>query len=114
MTTFRILLALMCITITAYTVAVGTHHGWNFASIFFNDIAAVNWAGQFNLDFSCLLLLTGLWIAWRSRFSFIGIAAGAFTLIGGVPFVCVYVLALSFRKNASIQQLLTGEHGISS
>jgi len=29
----------------------------------------MQWPGQFNLDFMCMLLLAGLWVSWRHRFS---------------------------------------------
>lgn len=52
-----------------YTVAIaadtGALRGWNFMPVFFRDIIALTWPGQFNLDFSCLLSLSGLWLAWR-------------------------------------------------
>ena len=37
---------------------------------------AMTWAGQFNMDFTCFLLLSGLWLAWRHAFSPSGIVLG--------------------------------------
>ncbi|CAN5810072.1 hypothetical protein BH11PSE8_BH11PSE8_33710 [soil metagenome] len=44
--------------------------------VFVEDIFAMTWRGQFNVDFTCLLLLSGLWLAWRHRRSSVGIVLG--------------------------------------
>ena len=66
----------MIVVLFAYTGIVGIRHGWNLFAIFFGDIAAMTWPGQFNLDFTCLLMFTGLWLAWRHHFSPAGLALG--------------------------------------
>lgn len=67
MTLFRILLALMFVALSGYTAVVVAHHGLDLFSVFFGDIAKLMWPGQFNLDFMCLLLLSGLWVSYRHR-----------------------------------------------
>jgi hypothetical protein len=69
MTAFRILLVAMITVIFIYTGAVGLRHGWDLFPIFFGDILALTWPGQFNVDFTCLLLFSGLWLGWRNHFS---------------------------------------------
>ena len=64
---FRVLLVLMLLAILAYTGVVIAHHGAGFLPVFVGDLIALNWAGQFNLDFLCLLLLCAIWVAWRHR-----------------------------------------------
>jgi len=107
MKAFRFFLVAVIATMLVYTVKVGHNHGWSLFPIFFGDIAAMNWAGQFNLDFSFFLIFTGLWIAWRNNFNLIGIGLGLFTLVGGIPFVSTYLLILSF-KSKSIKEILIG------
>jgi hypothetical protein len=63
MTSFRILLVAMISVIVAYTGAVGMTHGWDLFPVFIGDILAMTWPGQFNVDFSCFLLFSGLWLA---------------------------------------------------
>ncbi len=89
---------------------VGNNHGWNLFPVFFRDMMEMNWAGQFNLDFSFFLIFTGLWIAWHNQFTFKGIAFCLFTLIGGIPFVCAYLFILSLRENSSIKEILIGNN----
>lgn len=107
MKAFRFFLVAAIATMLVYTATVGNNHGWNIFPLFFGDIAAMNWAGQFNLDFSLLLVLTGLWIAWRNNYNPIGIGLGLFTLVGGTPFVSTYLLILSF-KSSSFKEVLIG------
>ena len=108
---FRFLLIAMFLTILIYTIGVVSVHGWNFLSVFLADITAVNWAGQFNLDFALFVALVGLWIAWRNKFSLLGIGLGLFTYVGGMHFLAAYLLFLSFRpSNRSIKDVLIGEN----
>jgi hypothetical protein len=110
MKAFRFFLIIVFITVLVYTFNVGNTQGWNFFSPFMNDILAMNWAGQFNVDFSFFLVFTGLWIAWRNKFNATGIALGLFTLVGGIPFVSVYLFILSLRANTTIKEMLVGEN----
>ena len=109
MIAFRLLLISMIGTVLVYTGFVISAHGWGFLPIFFGDMAAMTWAGQFNLDFSCFLLLSGLWLAWRNHFTAVGLALGAFALVGGAPFVAAYLLITSIQVNGDIKVLLLGQ-----
>jgi hypothetical protein len=110
MKAFRIFLVTVFLTVVVYTFMVGSKHGWSLFSPFFGDIMAMNWAGQFNLDFSFFLLFVGLWIAWRNKFSTTGIALGLFTLVGGIPFVSAYLFLLSLKANTGIKEILVGKN----
>ena len=68
MIAFRVLLASIVGMVLVYTGLVGATQGWNFMPVFFEDIIAMTWPGQFNLDFSCLLILSGLWLACATSF----------------------------------------------
>ncbi len=110
MNAFRFFLVAVFATVIFYTFIVGSNHGWNIFSPFFGDIAAMNWAGQFNLDFSFFLIFTGLWMAWRNQFNASGIAMGLFTLVAGIPFVSAYLFVLSLKPNVGIKELLIGKN----
>ncbi len=60
MTGFRTVLVAIFVIIAGYTLVVGAAHGWNLIPTFFTAIGAMSWQGQFNVDFSCLLILSGL------------------------------------------------------
>ena len=68
MVLFRALLLLMLIVLAVYTGVVVVEYGLILLNVFFRDIAALGWPGQFNLDFMMMLMLSGLWVAWRHRF----------------------------------------------
>lgn len=57
---FGSLLGLMFGVLLVYTGTVGAMQGWVLFSVFVRDISAMNWPGQFNLDFACFLLLASV------------------------------------------------------
>ena len=109
MTLFRMLLALMFVAISGYTAVVVAHHGVELFPVFFGDMAKLMWPGQFNLDFMCLLLLSGLWVSYRHRFRSIGLLLGLGAFVGGVSFLSVYLLIESFRTRGDLRTLLLGQ-----
>lgn len=109
MPAFRCLLVLMIGVVLVYTGLVGTMHGWNLLPIFFGDIAAMNWPGQFNLDFSCLLVFSGLWLAWRNHFSPAAIALGLLGAVGGTLVLAPYLLFASLQAKGDVRVLLLGK-----
>ena len=108
MTFFRIILALLTINIVVYTLFVGMEHGWNLLPIFFADIAAMTWPGQFNVDFMSFLVLSGLWTMWRNEFSPAGIALGVVAFFGGMLFLGLYLLYLTFQTGGDMRQIILG------
>lgn len=106
---FRILLMIISISILTITSIVGYRHGWNLFPVFFGEIAALTWSGQFNFDFSCFLLLNALWIAWRNNYSIKGIILSIIGFVGGIMFLAPYLLILSF-KSENIKELLCGKN----
>ena len=111
MNAFRALMVVLFAVIVIYTVLVIAEHGMDFLSLFFDDMAAMTWNGQFNLDFMGFLALSALWVAWRNGFSPVGLllAVGAFFL--GVPFLTMYLLVLSVRTDGDAARMLLGDKG---
>ncbi|TFU06347.1 hypothetical protein EUV02_04970 [Polymorphobacter arshaanensis] len=109
MSPLRLYLAACIIGIAAYTSVVIANHGMGLMPIFFGDIAAMTWPGQFNLDFLGFLLLSGLWVSWRHQFSPGGLALGLIAVFGGTPFLSAYLLFHSFKTKGDIKALLLGE-----
>lgn len=109
MNVFRIILLLMTIAILTITLIVGLNHGWDLLTIFFSDIIALTWPGQFNFDFMCFLILSGLWVAWRNDFSTGGFALGLLASVAGIMFLAPYLLFLSYRSEGDMKVILLGE-----
>lgn len=109
MNAFRVFLAIVFATIAGYTGVVVAHHGLGLFPVFFGDMAKLGWAGQFNLDFTCMLLLSGLWVSFRHRFTAAGVLLGLCAVVGGATFLSVYLLAESLRVKGDVASLLMGE-----
>lgn len=109
MALFRAYLVVVLAILTAYTLVVGWNHGWNLLPVFFSDLAAMTWPGQFNLDFMTFLGLSALWVAWRHGFSAVGIALGVVAFCGGMMFLAPYLLWASARAGRDARILLMGE-----
>lgn len=114
MKAFRIFLVIIILAVGAYTGVVVADHGVNLFPIFFGDMARMAWPGQFNLDFMCLLMLSGLWVAWRHGFSGGGIALGVAAFLLGAPFLSAYLLVASFQVKGDVQALLLGAGRVSA
>ena len=106
MTALRIVLVAIFATILIYTVQVIAAEGWNLMPVFFGDIAAMRWPGQFNLDFLCMLTLSALWLAWRHGFTATAWLIGLAGLFGGAFFLSGYLLVASRRARDPIALLL--------
>lgn len=109
MRAFRIFLVSVLGSLTIYTLVVGAGNGWNLLPLFFSDIVALTWSGQFNLDFTTFLVLSGLWIAWRHGFSAVGVALGVIGLFGGMMFLAPYLLIASYLAKGDAKVLLLGK-----
>lgn len=108
MLAFRVFLASIFIVIAVYTVVVIGEHGMGLIPIFFGDIAKMGWPGQFNLDFTGFLLLSGFWMAWRHEFSGAGLVLGVMGVFLGAPMLTAYLLIASTRVNGDVPALLLG------
>lgn len=102
------IVAFLCLAL--YTLKVGMGHGWDLASVFLTDLTAFNWSGQFNLDFLTYLWLSALWLAWRHNFSPAGIVLALVASVGGMLFLAIYLLVVSFRADGDLKVVLLGEH----
>lgn len=109
MKAFRAYLVIIILCLGTYTVIVGLNHRWRLLPIFFGDMAAMTWPGQFNSDFMTFLLLSGLWLAWRHQFSVSGICLGVLGVFGGMMTLAPYLLHASFHANGDVTILLLGK-----
>ncbi|MBO6505482.1 MAG: hypothetical protein JJ850_08810 [Kordiimonadaceae bacterium] len=105
---FRLILIAMIINIIGYTALTGLVHGWDLMPVFFGDIGKVNWPGQFNTDFLSMLLLSAGWTMWRNNFSLLGIGLGVLALFGGIMFLAVYLLVLTYKTDGDMKRILLG------
>ena len=114
MALFRVYLVAVLALLAAYTLVVGLEHGWNLLPVFFAQITAVDWPGQFNLDFMTFLGLSAIWVAWRHHFSGAGLALGVLAFFGGMMFLAPYLLWASTKAGGDVRVLLLGSVRASS
>ena len=109
MTVFRIILIALLAFLSIYTAVVVMNHGFNFLPTAFGDMFAMTWQKQFNIDFLTFLVLSAIWTAWRHQFSPVGLALGVVAFFGGMIFLTVYLLIVSFQVNGDVKALLLGK-----
>ncbi|KTE42366.1 hypothetical protein ATE62_04910 [Sphingopyxis sp. HIX] len=105
---FRAFLITCTLSILIYTAVTISAHGWNLLPIFFGDMAAMSWPGQFNFDFFTFLLLSGIWTAWRNDFTLGAFALGLVAMLGGMLFLSAYLTLLSFRHGGDVDAIILG------
>lgn len=91
-----------------YTFLAFKNEGANLFGVFLDNIQALNWNGQFNLDFACYLTLSGLWIMWRNKFSVSSIVFGLVAMILGIIVFAPYILSLLIREKGNLKSVLIG------
>ena len=108
MLAFRTFLVAFWLILIVYTLMVIGTHGLNLFHAFFGDMAAMAWSGQFNLDFMGFLLLSGIWVAWRNRFSVTGLLLALLAVFGGITVLMPYLLYLSYAARGDMREVLLG------
>ena len=108
MVIFRSLLVFLFLYLAIYTALVIANEGWNLFPIFFGDMGAMAWPGQFNTDFIGFLVLSASWLAWRNEFSSSGLVLAVCGFFGGIMFLALYLFIMSYRVNGDMAELLLG------
>jgi hypothetical protein len=114
MTAFRTLLISMFLALLGYTAVVIGQQGFGLLAVFIGNLQQLNWSGQFNLDFSFMLMISALWVMWRHQFSGVGVMLGLAALVGGVLFLSTYLFIQSFRLNGKMVPLLIGPQRVAA
>jgi hypothetical protein len=105
----RTLLITILVVLVGYTGLVIANHGWNLLPVFFGDIAVMGWPGQFNLDFSFMLVFSALWVAWRNRFTPAGLGLAVLAAFFGSLFLSIYLLVLTTRTKGDMRAVMIGD-----
>ncbi|GAB2521482.1 hypothetical protein [Spirosoma aerophilum] len=105
----RFLLFVQTIALLVYTYLAFQNEGATLFQLFLANIASLTWNGQFNLDFSCYLALSGLWIMWRNKFAPAAIVLGLAAMILGILAFAPYLLYLLTKENGDLKKVLIGD-----
>lgn len=104
----QILLASQTILVLTYSVLAFKNEGSDLLNLFTTNIQNLGWNGQFNLDFSCYLLLSALWIMWRNKFNPSSILFGIVASIVGIMAFAPYLLYLLIQEKGDLKKVLIG------
>lgn len=110
MNQIRNALIVMTVAIVFLTITAMIDGGLNLITPFFEPIIAMTWQGQFNFDFACYLVLSGIWMAWRGGFSGGSIALGVLAPPLGIFFLAPYLIYLIGKSNGDPRRLVLGVH----
>lgn len=109
MNQFRIVLIAMFTVVVLYTGVTIAKQGPDLAPVFFGDLAKFAWPGQFDLDFTGLLALSAIWVAWRNQFSVAGLGLAVLAFFGGTGFLSAYLLVVSLQAKGNMNEILLGQ-----
>jgi NADH:ubiquinone oxidoreductase subunit 2 (subunit N) len=99
---FSAVLCVLFLAALVYTLVVISREGMNFADPFISSLLSVTWSGQFNLDFLCYLMLSGLYVMWRGRFRASAVLMGALCMVLGILVFAPYLLYIIAYKRESL------------
>jgi hypothetical protein len=77
---------------------------------FANDVAALGWRGQFDMELLAYMALMAVWLAWRKSFSVLGLAMVLLCFTVGVTFSLIYVVLLSIHHQGDMKKILMGDN----
>jgi len=110
MTTLRALLIVSTLAIYLFTFVAVASYGANWPAVAINDILALNWRSQFDIDFILHLLLLATWISWREGFTAKGYAFGFLSIVMGGMFSFPYILYATYMAKGDPKEVLLGSH----
>jgi len=109
MNALRIYLIAAWTVLIVYTAFVIGRDGLGLLPIFFGDIAAGHWPGQFNADFLSMLALSALWTGWRNGWTPLGWVLAIMAFFPGGTFLMPYLLILLHREQGDMRMVLLGQ-----
>lgn len=110
MTSLRMFLIVSTGLIYTMTFIASANHGFNWPAVAFQDLMALNWRSQFDIDFAIYLLLGATWINWREGFTVKGNVYAFLSVFLGGMFTFPYLLIATYRTNGKLNSILLGVH----
>jgi hydrogenase-4 membrane subunit HyfE len=108
--TLTSILIVMIAAMAVYSIAATMNEGINLFAVFSDNLTSLGWSGQFNLDFMCYLILSGLWIMWRDRFSSSSIILGGAAMILGILLFAPILIYLIKKEKGDLRAVLLGRN----
>ena len=108
MTTLRHFLLVSTAVIYLATVIASMSHGINWPAVAVEDLLALNWRSQFDIDFIIHLVLLAAWISWREGFTLKGHLYGFPSIVMGGMFSFPYLIHATYAANGDPRGVLLG------
>jgi hypothetical protein len=99
----------MALAVAILTRLAFQREGAGLFQVFIGNIRAGGWNGQFNADFTCYLVLSGLWLMWRNHFRPPAILLGLAAAILGIILFAPYLVFLLYREKGNLVKVLVGD-----
>lgn len=99
----------MTLAVAILTLLALQREGAGLFQVFISNIRAGGWNGQFNADFTCYLVLSGLWLMWRNHFRPSAILLGLAAAILGIILFAPYMVFLLYREKGNLVKVLVGD-----
>jgi hypothetical protein len=104
----KLFLAIQILALTIYTFYAIKNEGLALFQIAIDNVLSMTWNGQFNADFSCYLVLSGLWIMWRNEYKLSAIIVAILAMILGIIFFATYLFYLLITEKGNLKKVLVG------
>lgn len=108
-TALKILLIVQTVGLLIYTMVAFQNEGPDLLGVFLQNVVSWNWSGQFNLDFLCYLVLSGLWIMWRNKFVGKYILLGGAAMVLGIVLFAPYLIWLINKEKGNLKRVFVGD-----
>lgn len=110
MNILKVVLLGMTLVIITFTVTAFAIDGPDLLTHYSSAILSMGWQGQFNVDFACYLILSGIWMSWRTGFTRRGIILGVVAPVWGILFFAPYLVYLAKTTGGDPREMLLGVH----
>lgn len=99
----------MTLVVGIITILAFQREGAGLFQVFMGNMLAGGWNGQFNADFTCYLMLSGLWLIWRNHFHPAAILMGIAASILGIVAFAPYLVYLLYREKGDVAKVFVGD-----
>lgn len=108
MSLLRFFLLASTLAIYLLTYLAITSQGINWPLVAIEDIVALNWRSQFDVDFIIHLVLLASWISWREGFTTKGHVFGVLSIVMGGMFSFPYLIRATYLAKGDPVEILLG------
>tara|TARA_R110002167_G_scaffold108657_1_gene277357 strand:+ start:4664 stop:5002 length:339 start_codon:yes stop_codon:yes gene_type:complete len=106
----RTFLLVSTVAIYIITVIASLSQGLNWPAVAVEDVLALGWRSQFDIDFVIHLFLLATWVVWREAAGTKAYIFGFLSIVMGGMFSFPYILFATYKAGGDPKKLLLGVH----